>query len=75
MRPTPPRLWLEDRHDLCEDLSQMLAEQVKDKVWQLGITQADALGKIERGLQSLDLDMTDAECGWVMTRVQEILGT
>ena len=74
LRPTPPRQWLEDRHDLCEDLSQLLAEQVKDKVWQLGITKSDALTRIELGLQSLSLDMNDAERVWVMTRVQEILG-
>ncbi|UOD50635.1 ATPase with chaperone activity [Orrella daihaiensis] len=73
-RPTPPRQWLEDRHDLCEDLSQLLAEKVKDKVWQLGITESDALLRIERGLPSLNLEMNDAERQWVMIRVQEILG-
>lgn len=73
MRPTPPRHWLEDRHDLCEDLSQLLAEKVKEKVWQLGITTSDALTRIEQGLPALNLEMNDAEQGWIMTRVQEIL--
>ena len=73
VRPTPPRQWLEDRHDLCEDLAQLLTEKVKDKMWQLGITQADAIERIERGLPSLALDLSDAECDWVMTRVLEIL--
>lgn len=72
-RPTPPRQWLEERHDLCEDLSQLLAEKVKDKVWQLGITESDALARIEQGLPTLQLEMNDAERTWVMTRVQEIL--
>lgn len=72
-RPTPPRQWLEDRHDLCEDLSLLLAEKVKDKVWQLGITESDALARVEQGLPALDLDMNDAERTWVMTRVREIL--
>lgn len=75
VRPTPPRQWLEDRHDLCEDLSQLLAEKVKDKVWQLGITEPDALARIERGLPALNLEMNESERTWVMTRVQEILGT
>lgn len=74
-RPTPPRQWLEDRHDLCEDLSQLLAEKVKDKVWQLGITETDALARIEQGLPALNLEMNEAEQTWVMTRVQEILGS
>lgn len=74
IRPTPPREWLEERHDLCEDLSLLLAEKVKDKVWQLGITESDALVRIEQGLTALDLDMNDAERTWVMTRLREILG-
>jgi len=73
VRPLPPRQWLEDRHDLCDDLSNLLAEKVKDKVWQLGITESDALERIEQGLPGLNLDMNDAERAWVMTRVQELL--
>lgn len=72
-RPTPPRPWLEDRHDLCEDLAQLLAEKAKDKIWQLGITRADAVERIERGLPELALDLSAPECQWVMTRVTEIL--
>ena len=72
-RPTPPRQWLEDRHDLCEDLAQLLTEKTKDKVWQLGITQYDAIERIERGLPALSLDLSTLECQWVMTRVREIL--
>lgn len=74
VRPTPPREWLEDRHDLCEDLSLLLAEKIKDKVWQLGITESDALARIAQGLPALDLEMNEAERIWVMTRIQEILG-
>lgn len=72
-RPTPPREWLEDRHDLCEDLAQLLTEKVKDKIWQLGITAADAIDRIAQGLPALDLDLSEPECQWILTRVQEIL--
>ena len=72
-RPTPPRQWLEERHDLCEDLAQLLTDKAKDKVWQLGITQDDAVERIELGLPQLALDLSPPECQWVMTRVREIL--
>lgn len=72
-RPTPSRQWLEDRHELCEDLAQLLTEKVKDKVWQLGITESDAMQRIERGLPALSLDLSPVECQWIMTRVAEIL--
>lgn len=74
-RPTPARVWLEERHDLCEDLAQLLANQVKDKVWQLGITEADALERVRRGLEHVDLEMNEAERLWVLTRTQEILAS
>ena len=75
LRPTPARAWLEERHDLCEDFAQLLAHQVKDKVWQLGITEADALERVQRGLAHVDLQMNDAERLWVLTRTQEILSS
>lgn len=72
-RPSASRLWLEQRHDLCEDLAQLLAEQAKNKVWQLGIDVTDALARIEQGLPEIALDLSALECTWVMTRVKEIL--
>jgi hypothetical protein len=66
-------LWLEERYELCEDLSQLLANQVKDKVWQMGITESDALERVEHGLEHVDLELSDSECQWVMTRTKEVL--
>ena len=67
------RRWLEDRHDLCEDLAQLLAEKVKDKVWQLGITPDDGLERIERGLSTTELNLSEAETAWVVARTREVL--
>lgn len=72
-RPSVPRAWLEERHDLCEDLAQLLAEKAKEKVWQLGITEADALKRIAMGLSTLSLDLSDPEQSWVLARTQEVL--
>ena len=72
-RPSVPRPWLEERHDLCEDLAQLLAEKVKEKVWQLGITESDALDRIAMGLTELSLDLSESEQTWVLARTQEVL--
>jgi hypothetical protein len=72
-RPTVAREWLEDRHDLCEDFATLLASQVKEKVWTLGITQEDALERVARALETPPLEMNHAESTWVMTRLHEIL--
>jgi len=73
VRPTPPREWLEQRHDLCEDFSQLLHETVKEKMWQLGITEDDAVERVQRGMSELALDLSEAEAAWVMTRLDEML--
>lgn len=74
-RPTPPREWLEQRHDLCEDLSQLLLETVKEKMWSLGITEGDALERVQQGLDERPLELSQAETQWVMTRLEEMLRT
>lgn len=75
LRPTPPREWLEQRHDLCEDLCSMLHETVKEKMWTLGITESDALERVALGLAELPLELSEVEVNWVMTRLQEMLNT
>lgn len=75
LRPTVPRAWLEDRHDLCEDFARLLADQVKEKVWTMGITEADALARVAQALQHPPLDLNEAEAGWVLTRLSELLAT
>ncbi len=72
-RPTPPREWLEQRHDLCEDFSQLLYETVTEKILALGITESDAVERVQRGMAELALDLSEAETEWVMTRLDEIL--
>ncbi len=75
VRPTPPREWLEQRHDLCEDLCSLLQETVKEKMWTLGITQEDALERVALGLAELPLELNELEATWIKTRLQEMLET
>lgn len=74
-RLSATRSWLEDRHELCEDFSQMLAEQVHQKVLELNITQADALERVARGLDAdpVPLALSGPEVSWVKSRLTELL--
>ncbi len=73
LHPKASRLWIEQRYELCEDLAQLLHEKIKDKVWQLGITEGDALERVIRGLGQLDLSLSDPEIQWVTRRIKELL--
>lgn len=72
---TASRAWLEDRHELCEDFSQLLAQQVQTKVLDLGITREDALERVARGLDAdpAPLSLSADEIAWIKSRVAEIL--
>lgn len=74
IKPTAPREHIADRYELCEDLAQMLVETAQNQRWSLGITSADVLERIARGLPATGLDLSEAESGWVMTRLAELLG-
>ena len=69
------RAWVEDRHELCEDFSQMLTEQVRQKVLDLKITQSDALERVARGLDAdpAPLALSAQEVSWVKSRLAELL--
>ncbi len=74
LKPTAPREFIAQRYELCEDLAQGLVDTAQTQRWSLGITQADVLQTIARSLPTLDLGLDDAECGWVLTRLAELLG-
>lgn len=72
-RPRLTRSELEARHELCEDLSQMLSDTAREQCWSLGITPDDALDRIARGLPNCGLDLEAGEHEWVLARIGEIL--
>lgn len=61
------------RHEFCEDLAQALTERAQALKWESGVTEADVLQRIERGLQAPDAGVTPGEAGWVMGRLAEVL--
>ena len=72
-RPTAPRAHIAARHELCEDMAQMLTEPARTRLWELGVTEADVLQRMLRGLLVEPAVVDEAEARWVMRRLAELL--
>ena len=72
-RPSETREFIAQRHELCEDMACMLTEPAKTRLWELGITEADVLDRIHRGLLGGEAGLSQAEAGWVAHRLAELL--
>lgn len=76
IKPTASREHIAERHEWCEDLAQMLTEQARTKLFELGVAERDVLERIARGLQGDGADpgiVSAAEAGWVVRRLAELL--
>jgi hypothetical protein len=73
-KPSATREHIYERYDLCEDLANLLTEQASNKLWELGITEADVLERIHQGLGDVDIGLSVMEAQWVISRLAEILG-
>jgi hypothetical protein len=72
-RPGAPRAEIAARHEFCEDLAHALTERAAQIKWDLGLAEADVLERIRRGLLQPDAGVSEAEAGWVMGRLSELL--
>ena len=77
-KPTAPRAEIAARHEFCEDLANLLTEPASTRLWELGVTEADVLERMHRGL-SVDTPESPAtvspvEARWVICRLAELLG-
>lgn len=62
------------RHELCEDMAQLLTEHAR-QVWvKLGITESDVLTKMLQGLLKEEARLSEHEALWVVCRLAELLG-
>jgi hypothetical protein len=61
------------RHDACEDLAQQLVAQAQHIHFDLGVSEAEVLVRIEAGLQSPESGFTPTEAVWVARRLAELL--
>lgn len=74
IKPTASREHITARHEFCEDLATMLVDTAQTLLWQLSITEADVLERMQRGLLSGERVVDDAEAQWVLRRLAELLG-
>ena len=72
-KPSATKEHIYERYDFCEDLASMLTEPAANKLWELGITEADVLERMHQGLTATDLGVNAAEAQWVIHRLAELM--
>lgn len=68
-----PREHILERYELCEDLATMLMDHARTKLWELGVTEADVIVRIHRGLLAGEAGVSASEAEWVSRRLAELL--
>jgi hypothetical protein len=74
IKPTASRAEISTRYEFCEDLATLLTEQAGMQQAALGVTEADVLERIHRGLTAGDAVVSAEEAVWVLRRLAELLG-
>lgn len=72
-RPSASRQEIAARYEHCEDLAQLLTDHARTRLWELGVTEADVLDRIRRGLLEGDSALPASEARWVICRLAELL--
>lgn len=73
IKPTESREFIAERYEWCEDLATMLMDTARQKLWELGITEADVLDRVHQGLREGGIDLDAAQAQWVIHRLAELL--
>lgn len=73
IRPTLGQREMAARHELCEDMAQLLTEQAANQQFQLGITEDLTLERCLQGLLATPDVLSEAEARWVICRLAELL--
>lgn len=72
IKPIASREEIETRYDYCEDLAQLLFDQMRDKMAEHGIPIDIALPRITAVLTDSSLNLSEAESAWVLLRLTEL---
>lgn len=73
IKPTESREFIAERYEWCEDLATMLMDTARQKLWELGITEADVLQRVHQGLLDGGIGLDAAQAQWVIRRLAELL--
>jgi hypothetical protein len=73
IKPTEPKTVIAERYELCEDLAQMLTDQARTRMFELGVTEQDVLERMTAGLLASPAVVPEPEARWVITRLAELL--
>jgi len=74
IRPNASRQEIAERYEFCEDLANLLVDQAKAVLFDLGVAEEDVLERIHAGLCSGDSGVNAAQAWWVTRRLAELLG-
>lgn len=73
IKPTIGLREMAARHELCEDMAQLLTEQAANLQFQTGITEDLALERCLQGLLATPDVVNELEARWVVCRLAELL--
>jgi hypothetical protein len=73
-RLTATRKTIAERHELCEDMAQMLTEHAGTIHFRDGVDEAEVLRRVHRGLLTPPATVEAADAQWVVRRTAELLG-
>lgn len=73
IKPTESREFIAERYEWCDDLATMLMDTARQKLWDLGITEADVLQRVHQGLLDGGIGLDAAQAQWVIRRLAELL--
>jgi len=73
VKPSLGRHEIAARHELCEDMAQLLTEQAANLQFQLGVTEDLALERCLQGLLASPDVVSEPEARWVVCRLAELL--
>jgi hypothetical protein len=73
-RLTAPRATIAARHELCEDLANLLIEHCRTVHFRDGVDEAGVLERCLQGLLATPATVEPREAEWVVRRTAELLG-
>ena len=69
-----PRDAFRARYELCEDMAQMLVDASQAVHHDQGVAEDEILTRTQAGLAATESGFSEAEAGWVVIRLAELLG-